>query len=546
MTQILQVLAKHGFGHLVHRLNLQGYLPVLKRLKEVPVVPGLADDGDTLPSRTRMVMQELGPTFVKLGQLLSTRPDVLPESYVSELRKLQDHVKPFPSDEAIARVQEELHADLLERFQSFEREPRASGSIGQVHDAVLKDGREVVVKVKRPGIEKTILSDLDLLGLLADRAEAVPDMRVFRPVMLIEEFGRAIQRELDFVSEASNTARFQQQFAGREGVRAPRVYWDYTTSSVLTLERLPGEKFESVAELSGSGIDCRELARRLLDAFMFQYFESGLFHADPHPGNLLVTKDGEVGLIDFGMTGHLDGELRSQLGTALVGISRRDTELIVDVFGELGVVADASAPGLRPDVLHMLDKYYGIPIRHIDAGAVFQDVMQIARQHGVVLPRDFVLLGKSLVTVVSIAKSLDPALNLRDTIAPYAKALVREKLSPKRVAKLLGANAWHLTNLLQQLPRETRQLLRKALAGELQLAFRHEGLSHFINELDRASNRLAFSVLVACLVIGSSLIVHAKVGPMILGLSALGVVGYLSAFVLGVWLLIAILRSGRL
>ena len=546
MTQILQVLAKHGFGHFVHRLNLQGYLPVLKRLKEVPVAPDLADEADTIPSRTRLVLQELGPTFVKLGQLLSTRPDVLPESFVSEFRKLQDHVKPFPSDQAIERVQAELGDELSARFQAFEREPRASGSIGQVHDAVLADGREAVVKIKRPGIEKVILSDLDLLGLLAERADAVPDLRVFRATMLIEEFGRAMQRELDFVSEASNTARFQQQFAGREGVRSPRVYWDCTTSSILTLERLSGEKLDDVAKLGDMGIDCREVARRLLDAFMFQYFESGLFHADPHPGNLMVTQDGGVAVIDFGMVGHLDGELRSHLGTALVGVARKDTELIVDVFGEMGVIADAGSVGLRPDILYMLDKYYGIPVRHIDAAAVFREVMEIARRHAIVLPRDFVLLGKSFVTVVSIAKSLDPTLNVRDTITPYAKALVREKLSPKRVAKLLGANAWHLTNLLQRLPREMRQLLRKALAGDLQLAFRHEGLDHFISELDRASNRLAFSVVVASLVIGSSLIVHAKVGTTILGVSALGVLGYLSALLLGVWLLIAILRSGRM
>jgi len=546
MTQILQVLARHGLGHVVQWMNLQGYLPVFKRLKEVPLqtAPG---EGDSLPARTRMVLEELGPTFVKLGQLLSTRPDILPETFVSEFRKLQDRVEPFPSDQAVARVEQELGAGLPDLFTSFERTARASGSIGQVHDAVLKDGRDVVVKVKRPGIESKIMSDLDLLGLLAERAKAVPDLEPFRPVMLVEEFGRAMQRELDYVGEASSTSRFRESFEGRDGVRCPMVLWDYTTPNVLTLERLSGVKLDEPERLAELGIDPRVLAQRLLDAFIYQYFESGLFHADPHPGNLMVSSDGVISIIDFGMVGHLDGDLRSHLGTALLGIARKETELIVDVFGELGMVTDMGrASGMRGDILALLDKYYGIPLRHLDAGSVFRDVMQVARRQGILLPRDFVLLGKSLVTVTSIAKSLDPELNLRDTIAPYAKALMLEKVAPKRLAKLLGVNAWHVSNLLHQLPRETRQLLRKALSGDLQIAFRHEGLDHFISELDRASNRLAFSVLVACLVIGSSLIMHAKIGGEIFGVSALALMGYLSAFVLGVWLLIAILRSGRL
>lgn len=545
MSQILQVLARHGFGHVVQWLNLQGYLPVFKRLREAPLqtTPG---EGDSLPARTRMVLQELGPTFVKLGQLLSTRPDILPETFVSEFRKLQDRVEPFPSDQAIARVEQELGADLGDLFTSFERAPRASGSIGQVHDAVLRDGRDVVVKVKRPGVESKIMSDLDLLSLLAQRAEAVPDLRPFRPVMLVEEFGRAMQRELDYVGEASSTSRFRQSFEGRDGVRCPMVLWDYTTPNVLTLERLSGVKLDEPERLAELGIEPRALAQRLLDTFIYQYFESGLFHADPHPGNLMVGSDGVISIIDFGMVGHLDGELRNHLGTALLGIARKDTELIVDVFAELGMVTDMGSSGMRSDILALLDKYYGIPLRHLDAGSVFRDVMQVARRQGILLPRDFVLLGKSLVTVMSIAKSLDPELNLRDTIAPYAKALMLEKVAPKRLAKLLGVNAWHVSNLLHQLPREARLLLRKALGGNLQIAFRHEGLEHFITELDRASNRLAFSVLVACLVIGSSLIMHAKVGGEIFGVSALALMGYLSAFVLGVWLLIAILRSGRL
>ncbi len=545
MTQILQVLAKHGFGHFVHYLNLQAYLPISKRLPKV-TAEGEAPEPETLASRTRMVLQELGPTFVKLGQLLSTRPDLLPEDFITEFSRLQDQVEPFPAAQAIERIEQELGRSIDEVFGSFEREPRASGSIGQVHNATLRDGREVVVKVKRPGIEAVVRGDMDMLGLLAERAEAVPDLRVFRPKTILEEFHRAMQQEMDYVSEASNTAKFYDALADRPGVRSAQVHWDYTTSSVLTLDRLSGEKLQNVERLAEMGVDPREMAQRMLDTFFYQFFEAGFFHADPHPGNLLVTSDGVLELIDFGMVGRLGASLRSQLGTALIGIARQDMELILDVFTELGVVSDPMSAGLRADMQAILDKYYGIPIRHMDTARVFHDVMRVTRTHNIVLPRDFVLLGKALVTITGLAKSLDPELNVRDTIAPYAKALVREKLSPKRIAKVLGANAWYLSNLLGQLPREIRQLFRKVLGGDLEVAFRHEGLEHFISEIDRASNRLAFSVLVASIVIGSSLIIHANIGFPVLGVSGLGLFGYLTAFVLGVWLLIAILRSGRL
>ncbi len=546
MTQILQVLAKHGFGHFVHYLNLQGYLPLSRRLPRPPATESEAAQPDTIAARTRLVLQELGPTFVKLGQLLSTRPDILPEEFVEEFSKLQDQVEPFPADEAIARIEAELKCKLGEVFRTFERTPRASGSIGQVHDATLLDGREVVVKVKRPGIEPVVRSDIDLLTLLAERAENVPDLRVFRPLAIIEEFDRAVRQEMDYVAEASNTARFQELMAHRDDIVSPGVHWDYTTSSVLTLDRLSGEKLLDAARVEKMGVHRAGLAHRLLDAFMFQYFEAGFFHADPHPGNLLITPDGRLGVIDFGMMGRLDSHLRGLLGAGLIGIVRHDMDLVLDVFDDLGVAPDADPVGLRVDMLAVLDKYYGIPIRHMDAGRVFQDIMKTARKHNILLPRDFVLLGKSLVTVTGIAKSLDPALDLRDTVTPYVKTLVREKLSPTRLGKLLGNQAWRLFNVLGRLPREIRLLLRKAIGGELQVVFRHEGLDHLITELDRASNRLAFSVLVASLIIGSSLIIRAGGGRPIMGVNSFGLFGYVTAFVLGVWLLIAILRSGRL
>jgi len=546
MTQILQVLARHGFGHVVRRLNLQSHLPVVKRLLEVPpTAPPPAED--TIPKRVTLALEELGPTFVKLGQLLSTRPDVMPEDFIQEFRRLQDHVQPFEAAEAKTRIATELSAPVREVFSHFNDVPRASGSIAQVHDATLVDGTEVVVKVKRPGIDRRIMADLDLLAFLADQAERVPELRVLRPAMMADEFSQAVRRELDFITEAAFTAKFARDF-DKKGVRIPTVYWDYTTSSVLTLERLSGVNLSDPAQLDKSGVDRKRLANDILAAFMHQFFETGLFHADPHPGNLLVTPAGQLALVDFGMVGHLSTELRNQLGATLIALVQNDLDLVVDILSDIGVLSDDTDLGeFKLHLTALLDKYYGIPAKRIDARDVFTEIMRIAREHGVLLPRDFVLLGKSLATVTSIARQLSPDVNLAEVVAPHATSLIKQRFMPGQLTKSLTSNLWHLSNMLTQVPRDLRQILKKFLAGKLQMAFRHQGLENFITELDRSSNRLAFSIIVASIVIGSSLIIHAKIGPMLLGnVSLLGFVGYAVAFLLGVLLMIAILRSGRL
>ncbi len=547
LSQILQSFVRHGFGHLVYNLKLHTYLPVASRFREKPLKLAQYEE-ETLAKRLALVFQELGPMFVKLGQVLSTRPDLIPDEFVKEFRKLQAGVLPFDSTVAKGIVESELKCPIRESFSTFEDKPRASGSIAQVHDAVLLDGTKVVVKVKRPGIDRVMLTDLDLLSFLADRAERIEELKPFRPVMVVDEFSRAIHQELDFVTEASHTAKFHQSFEGNPKIHIPKVYWDFTTSSVLTLERLSYPNLVDCSPLDEWGIDRKRLAIDLMTTFMEQFFITGMFHADPHPGNLLVSRDGILGIIDFGMVGYATDDLKNQLSAAIVALVKKDIDFFVDVFIDIGCIPqDGNIPRLKGSLIEVLDKYFGIPLKRIDIRRAFSDVMQVARNNSMVLPRDFVLLGKSFITVTSMARVLDPDFDFATIVTPFTKGLTREKLSPGHLAKIATVNTWHLANLVRQAPREIRYLSQKLLSGTMQIALKHQGLDNFIFELDKASNRLALSIILAATVIASSLVMMAKIGPVIMNnISVLGIAGYSFATIMGLWLALGIFRSGRL
>jgi ubiquinone biosynthesis protein len=543
LAEILHVLIRNGLGHFVRRMNLQEHLPMLERVLGRREGEPVAQDEETVARRVATALQELGPTFVKMGQMLSSRPDVLPESFIEEFRKLQDRVAPFSSEEAHQILHKELgsNADL---FEHVEAEPFASGSIAQVHRARLLDGSEVVVKIRRPGIERTVLGDVAILSFLAQRARRhFPE---FNPVAIVAEFEKSIRREMDLVTEASYTSKFHDALKDEPGLRCPKVYWDLTTSQVLTLEWLEGINVSQQEELVRRGTDLKKVTAVLANAFMKQFFRMGMFHADPHPGNLLVMPDGTLALVDFGLVGHLTGELRSQLVTILIALARRDVDLAIEAYAEIGEFAEGADPHrLKPDLMELLDKYYGMPLKRIETQKVFADVTRIARSNGVILPRDLILLARAFVTVTSVARQLDPDFDLAAMAQPHTQALLKDKFSPTRIAKGLGINAWHLARLFARLPSDIRQILRKLQTGSLQFVFRHEGLEPFTAGLDRVSNRLSVSVILGSVVIGSSVIIHRGGGPMLFGVSAFGLLGYVLAGVLGMWLVWDILRSGR-
>lgn len=542
LAEILFAFARHGFGQKIAQLNLQDHVehfPLIRRL-----MPRRADRAGTDEERLVKVFQELGPTFIKLGQVLSSRPDIVGESLAAAFKRLRDQAEPFDGTLARETVERELRRPIGEVFASFSNEPAGAGSIGQVHHATLKDGTPVMVKVRRPGIEPIIMTDMAILRLLGRVAETqLPEIR---PTQIVEEFDRAVRGELDFSVEASNTAYFQELFRDTRGVRAPAVFWDFTTSAVLTIERLDGVSIGNIDELDRKGHDRKRLAQTLATCFMTQYFQTGTFHADPHAGNFLVADDGTIGIIDFGMVGHLSADVKARLTTILFAVVTGNIDFVAEVAVELGATWETfDQRQFNRDLTDLYYKYRSMPLGQIDSMRLFRDLIRIARQDGLSLPRDLVLLGKSLAAVSSVARALDPSIDILRMAAPKTDEFIKEKLSPARWAKLAGLNTLGLLHLVRNIPRDLRSIIRKLESGQLQVGWRHSGLDRAITELDRASNRLAISIYVAALLVASSLLVHAKTLP-IYGVSAPGVVGYALAGVLSLWLAWGILRSGRL
>jgi ubiquinone biosynthesis protein len=459
-------------------------------------------------------------------------------------------------------VETELKRPIAEVFGEFSDAPIASGSIGQVYYALLRDGRPVVVKVKRPDIEKTILADLDLLEFGAPLADRLEELKPLRLPVIVEEFRRSIIREMNFVTEASYTTKIGEDLAGNHRVHIPAVHWDLTTSSVLVLERIAGVSLNRKEELAALKVDRKQLARDLTEVFLHQFFKTGLFHADPHPGNILITPEGKIGLVDFGMTGRLSPDLRGYLATSLIAIARRDLGVITDVYMEIGALSpDTDVEQLKADLQESLDQYYGIPIGALDIGRCFSDAMRIARVHRVLLPRDFVLLGKSFVTMAMMARELDPEFDISAVAKPYAVSLFADKFSPANIGQSLMHELWYVGQSLSRLPREMRTLMRKLINGSLTFTLHLQQFENFVRELDRATNRLAFSIIVAAIVIGSSVLLHAHVPPLMERLpgrigaffanymphtSLLGLTGFLIAGVFGLLLVAAIWRSGKM
>jgi len=542
LGSIAIVFARHGFGEFLDRLNLAEHIPLAKRLaaRRAPAV----DRGLKTEDRLVHAFQELGTTFVKLGQILASRPDLVGEDFAEAFKRLRDRVRPFDPETARRTIETELRKPLNEIFSSFEDEPAGSGSIAQVHRARLLDGTDVMVKVRRPDIESAILADLALLRLAAGLAE--PQLPEMRPTQIVEEFERAMRDELDLTVEASNTARFRAMFRDTEGVRAPAVFWEHTTASVLTLERLDGVSLGDLEELERRGHDRKRLAKALAECFMTQYFREGTFHADPHPGNLLVADDGTIGLVDFGLVGHLSGEIRARLTTILLAAVAEDLDTIAEVTAELGVVGEEfDRREFNRDITALYYKYSGMPLGRTDTRRLFGDMTRVARHNDLALPRDLVMLGKSMATLSSTTRALDPSFDVLRATAPKTQELFKDKLSPGRLAKLAGLNLLTLGHLLRSIPRDVRSIVRKIESGQLQVGFRHRGLGQALNELDRASNRLAISIYVAAVLVASSLMVQAHFLSF-RGVSVPGALGYALAGILSLWLAWGILRSGRL
>ncbi|NTU60106.1 MAG: phosphotransferase, partial [Deltaproteobacteria bacterium] len=435
LREILLVLSRHGFSQFLEAMGLARFLPLSRRLRRRT---GL--EGDTpLPVQLRMALEDLGPTFVKLGQMLSTRPDLVPPPFVDELRKLQDDVPPFPFAQVRRIVEEETGAPLDGGALVVDPEPLAAASIAQVHRATLADGTRVVLKVQRPGVERLVSQDLAILYILAGFAgKHIEEFRDIDLGTIVDEFARTIRRELDFFREAAHIERFRKSFEGFEGVVIPAVHWELTTRRLLVLDEVDGEPIRGRQALLARGIDPSQIARIATRCFLKQVFEDGVFHGDLHGGNLLVTADGKIGLVDFGAVGYLSEEVQDALGGIFVALISRDYPAMAEGYLRVGAVDDTvDLRRFERDLRELIEPYHGRPLKDLALGEILRESAQIALRHRIRIPPDLVLLARSTVTIEGVARALDPDFVLLDEAIPYARRLLLRHLDPRRQAKIL-------------------------------------------------------------------------------------------------------------
>jgi ubiquinone biosynthesis protein len=545
-SEIVSVLVKYGFVDVVDALHLRPYLAAGRR-----IMSAFGRDGHPEPGRAvrlRLACEELGPTFIKFGQALSTRADLLPADVIAELSLLQDSVPPLQPGVAERAVQNACGRGIRDLFLEFDARPLAAASIAQVHRATLHSGEVVAVKVRRPGIEAVIEADLAILANLAALAERyVPDSHLYSLSDLVAEFARTIRREQDLVREGRLIERMASQFAGDPTVRFPRIFWPLTTSNVLTMEFLDGVKVTAVGTRDAPDLDRRLVARRGADAVLKQILVNGLFHADPHPGNILVLPGGIVAFVDFGIVGRVNDQMRDWLAEVILAIHAHDAERLAEVIVRVATpLKPVNMPELARDVDEMLDIFAGLSLGALSLGSLFQSITQTMARHRLKLPADLLLLIKSVTTIESIGRQLDPEFQIVEHAAPLVESLVEQKHSAAALAVRTADAGRDVLSALRTMPANLSEIARQVRADGVRVQFVHRNLDFVVREMDRASNRLSFAVVIAAIVIGSSIIVHAAVGPQVLGYPLLGLAGFVAAGVLGIGLAVGILRSGRL
>jgi ubiquinone biosynthesis protein len=543
ISEIAQVAVRHGFGYFFHRNRLSDLVPENGDGAAAVDVP--SERGRHL----RELLDELGPTFVKFGQLLSMRPDVLPPDIISELRGLQDDVSPFPYEEAAAVIEEELGQPVERLFREFDPVPMAAASIGQVHRAVLPNGRRVAVKVQRPGAPRQIEADLNLMYQAARLAkERVRALDFIDARGLVDEFARSIRQELDYRLEARNADTFRKHFAGHPHVRIPRVYWSYTRPRVLTLEHIDGTQLADIDTLGYTVDERRRLAHVLTEAWMTMIFRHGFFHGDPHPANILVLAPDRIGLVDFGLAGRLTDEDISKATALFIDVAHENVEALPKRLADLGVrYPKEREEEFVAELRELFYRYYGATLAEIDPQQVIREVFTVIYQLNLRLPTRFVLLDKAIATLAAVTTELSPDFNVFEVAKPYARSLLLGRYTPARIASRARRETWNLARVAGELPYQVHDVLEQARDGQIEVGFVHKGLDEFMHRMDVVFNRLVMALVIASGLVGSSLLgIFAEDGPQLLGLHALSVVGFVLSGILGVWLLWGVLRSGRL
>ncbi|HXI70221.1 MAG TPA: AarF/ABC1/UbiB kinase family protein [Verrucomicrobiae bacterium] len=545
LRDIAGVLLKYGYDDLAQYLPLPRAARIpFKRVRDQQA--NMQEIGQ--PERLRRACEELGPTFVKLGQLAAARTRILPPEFTDELAKLQDQVAPLPFSAVRSVIEEELKRPLTDVFDSVEEAALGSASIGQVHRARLLTGEEVVIKVQRPGIQKTVGEDLAILRQLASLAEThLPEWRLHQPVRLVDELARSLEKEMDFTSEAAHLERFSRQFRDEAAIYLPAVFLEFTTPRVLVMEYVNGIKASKLDDLAAAGLDRRELGRRIADLVMKQIFAHGFFHADPHPGNLQIMPDQRVCFLDFGMMGFLDLRTREAFVDFVWGIARRSETSVATALLKLTESDLEPARGVfETDVAEFMHRHFYRADGEIHFGGLVSQLARLTGKHHLRLPPDLVVMLRALSLTEDLVRQLNPEHDLIGQAKPFMKQTRMERLRPRRVITSALEFAQEVGEVARELPNEVRRIVSQIKTGNARVNFRHEGLEPAVNAFERSTNRLSFALVVAALIISSSLIIRAKVPPMWGDVSLLGLAGYLLAGLMGFWLLISILRHGKM
>jgi ubiquinone biosynthesis protein len=534
---IVATLLKYGLDEAVQRLNFPG-AKLIKRIYTVEQEMGLYE-------RIRCVLEDLGPTFVKFGQIMSLRPDLLPSELLFELSKLQDEVPPEETSQILSVAEKGLGQSIENVFSVFDKEPIAAASISQVHRAVLKkEGSIVVAKIQRPGIRKKIQADLDILESIARRLhQNSDDLRAYDLPNLVNVVRRNLIREIDFRIEAQNL-RIARTFASETDVIIPEVYNEYCSEQMLVMEYVQGKK---IRDIDPGGEDAQSLAKQGLNAVIKQILEDGFFNADPHPGNLLVTADMQLCILDWGMVGHLTERDRYELIDLLKSVVDKDSDALVHVLLRLsrfaGEVIDNRA--LERELLYILNTYYAVALRDVNIGKLLLAIMTLLRNYHLQLPPDLVIMVKALVTAEGTARQAYPELDVLSEAKNYISRLAEQRFNPENLWRSFQTNVSNIWTAQRDIPRQLLNIFSKLERGDLGLHFHLDKLERLVNSLENSSNRLTTGIIVAALIMGSSMIITTGVGPFIFGFPVLGVIGYSISTVMGLWLVVTILRAKK-
>ena len=543
LHDIAAVLIRYGFGDLVRRTGLAGVLERTGRALHWHVSDELARLEP--PARVRRVLEELGPSFVKLGQILSTRVDLFSPEWITEFSKLQDSVIALPFSELRAQLTEDLGEPPENTFPRLETQALAAASLAQVHRAWLSDGTPVVLKIRRPGIRPLVEADLRLLKRLAEIVESeAPDLRRYRPKEVVRQFTLSLRRELDFSAEGRSAERIAANFEAQYDIVIPRIYWEWTCERLNVQDYIDGIPGRDTAALDASGLDRVLLAQRGSDAVLKMILEDGFFHADLHPGNIYFLPDNQIAFIDFGMVGRISEERRYQIAILLHGLVSHDAEIVSEILLDWSDNTDADSSVLQNEIDAFVDQYHGVQLRKIDIARMLSELLAILRDHGLTLPPDLALLIKAFITLEGLGRQLNPAFDMMKSSSPMIKQAMKAHTAPDALAKRGWRALLDSVSLITSLPKDLSRLLRIARRGKIQLQVELLPLKHFSDKIDRAASRLALSVITAALIIGSA-IVHNAESNSSSGLSTLGLLGFIAAASGGVWVLISIWRSGK-